>query len=233
MSSSLNYETYILISSKKIIISVNSDLNKKIYEKELIIEHESKEFPFDKIDYLLNENILKIEKELKSFVNKVSVILDLEVFFPVEISLKKKSYKDIINLKNINNILYEAKDCCNKTIDGKKIVHIIINNYEVDNKSYSLLPNNMNCDSFSLDIKFISISKTLIKNLEKTLKKYQISIKQVLSANYIKKFLTNDEQDIFLIAKKIADGYNPNEVKLVSKTIKNPGFFEKFFNFFG
>ncbi len=34
------------------------------------------------------------------------------------------------------------------------------------------------------------------------------------------------------MTKKIINGHNPNEVKLVNKTRENKGFFEKFFNFF-
>ena len=68
--------------------------------------------------------------------------------------------------------------------------------------------------------------------MEQILKRYQISLEKVVSAPYIKKFLTDDDKDIFLMAKKIIAGYNPNEVKLAEKTIKNKGFFEKFFNLF-
>ena len=31
-----------------------------------------------------------------------------------------------INLKNLNYLLNEAKDCCKKTIGNKKIIHMII-----------------------------------------------------------------------------------------------------------
>ena len=34
------------------------------------------------------------------------------------------------------------------------------------------------------------------------------------------------------MAKKMIDGFNPNEVILKDKSEKNQGFFEKFFNFF-
>ena len=64
------------------------------------------------------------------------------------------------------------------------------------------------------------------------LEKYQISLGEVVSANYVKKFLTKNENELFLMTGKIIKGHNPNEVILVKKTQKNQGFFEKFFNFF-
>ena len=109
---------------------------------------------------------------------------------------------------------------------------MIISNYKINNQDYALFPKNIKCDTFSLDVKFLCINIHLIKNFEKTFKKYHISLSQVLSGSYVKSFLSNEENDIFLMAKKIKNGYNANEVKIVNKTLKNEGFFEKFFNLF-
>ena len=54
----------------------------------------------------------------------------------------------------------------------------------------------------------------------------------LVSGAYIRQFLDDENKDIFLIAKKMINGHNPNEVMLVDKTLKKQGFFEKFFNFF-
>ena len=113
----------------------------------------------------------------------------------------------------------------------KKIIHMIIQNYNVDGKNYSFLPNNSGNSIISLDIKFISLSSNFIKKLEEILKKYHISLNQLVSANYIKEFLKN-EDNIFLTTKKILQGHNPNEVILINKMTRNKGFFEKFFDFF-
>ena len=109
---------------------------------------------------------------------------------------------------------------------------MLINNYQVDNKNYSLLPKNIMCQNYSLDIKLICLEENLFRDLELILKKYHISIKQVLSGEYINEFCLTDDVDIFAKAKKITDGFNQNEVVLVNKTEQNKGFFEKFFNFF-
>ena len=227
-----NYETYLYISPSKFIITVNTSLSKTIYYEELAVKDQSDNKNFEKLDQFLNHNIFKIEKKLKSFVEKIDIILDLDIFFPVEISIKNNNYEDYIDLKNLNYLLYEAKEVCKKTIDQKKIIHMIINNYQIDNKIYSSLPDNIKCSSYSLDLKLICISNSLIREIEIILKKYHISLNQLLSGSYIKNFFLNDERDIFLMAKKMIDGHNPNEVILKDKSEKNQGFFEKFFNFF-
>ena len=231
MSNNLNYETYIFLNSEKIIISVYDDLDKKIYEENLKIEKiENKDF-FEKLDFFLSKSIFKIERKLNNFIKETSIIIDLDIFFPLEISIKN-NYENRIDLENIKRLLYEAKSYCRKTLDNQEIIHIVITNYKIDNKNFSSLPTETNCKNFSLDIKFIGVSSDYVKNLELILKKYHISLKRLVNGNYVKSFLTEDEKDLFLMTKKIVNGLNPNEVVLINKTDKKQGFFEKFFHFF-
>ena len=109
---------------------------------------------------------------------------------------------------------------------------MLIKNYKVDEKDYSFFPDNIKCSNYSLDLKLICISDDLIKSLEMILKKYHISLNRVLNANYIEGFFSQNDSNFFSMAKKIIAGHNPNEVLFLDKTVKNRGFFEKFFNFF-
>mgnify|MGYP001157499270 FL=1 len=232
MNDNLDYEAYLFISSKKFIISVNSESNKKIYEENLIFENEINNININQLDFFLEQNIFKIEKKLKNFLNEITIIYDLDNFIPVEISVKKNIYENIVDLNNLSHILYEAKDYCKKTIEGKRIAHMIINNYRFGDKNYSLFPKGLECNSFCLDIKFICLPIKIIRNFEKILKRYQVSLSQVICANYVDSFLSDNDRDIFMMTKKIINGHNPNEVLLIDKSPKKQGFFEKFFNFF-
>ena len=90
----------------------------------------------------------------------------------VKISVKKNNHNDYINLKSLNHLLYEAKESCKKTIDQKKIIHMIINNFQIDDKSYSLLPKDIKCQNYSLDLELICLSENFLRELEIILKKY-------------------------------------------------------------
>ncbi len=233
MDENLNYKSYILLSKKKLLISIYSDLDKKIYENEVPFKkHLNFQEVLNQLDHFLDENIFNIEKKIKSFIKKINIILDLNIFFLIDISIKDINHDDYININNMNYLLYEAKDYCKKTIGDRKIVHMIISNYQIDDQNYSHLPKNVKGENFSIDLNFICISYDLIKNLENILKKYQISAVKMISFDYISKFFKNDEKDIFLLTKEILNGYNPNEITIVNKTPKKEGFFEKFFNFF-
>mgnify|MGYP001379614835 CR=1 FL=1 len=232
MDNDLNFETYLFISEKKFIIYVNSETNDQLYKKELIHNQDSSKLNLDKLDHFLNENIFKIEKILNGFVKKIIMIVDTKDFFSVDISIKKNNYGNILSLKTLNYLLYDLKDYCKKSTHGSKIIHMIIQNYLINGKTHNFFPENIKCSSFSLDVKFICLPNNLIKNIEMILKKYQISLKQSVNANYISKFLNNDDKNVFLMSKKLIEGYNRNEVLLVDKINKKQGFFEKFFNFF-
>ena len=89
MDNDLNFETFLFVSEKKLIIYVNSKADQQIYKKELILEETSTELNFDILDYFLNENIFKIEKVIKGFVKKIILILDYREFFSIDVSIKK------------------------------------------------------------------------------------------------------------------------------------------------
>ena len=112
------------------------------------------------------------------------------------------------------------------------MVEMLIFNYYIDDIHFTELPLNQKCKNFSLDISFICLPDELIKHIVKTLKKFQISINRILSATYIDKFANDRDTNFFKMASKIIGGYNENEIKLINKTLKNKGFFEKFFDLF-
>ena len=47
MNKDFNFETYLFVSSKELNISVQTDLNKKIFEKKLIINQYERKLIFD------------------------------------------------------------------------------------------------------------------------------------------------------------------------------------------
>ena len=233
MQNDLNFETFLFFGPKKIILSINKKKDlKQIYREEILIDNYSNELDFKKLDDFLNENIFKVEKKLDSFIQNLNIAILSEDLFTLKISIKKNNHNEKIDHSTLIYLLNNAKDDCKESIKNKKIIHILIDNYLVNNSSHQELPANIECKSFSLDLSFICLPENLIRNIEKILKNYQISVNQFLSANYVNEYSVNQNLDFFKSMNTIIDGMNTNEVKLVQKTPKNKGFFEKFFDFF-
>ena len=233
MTSKSDFRTYLYLNHNQFIIYVAEILtNEKIYFEKFEIEENFTELKFSKLDEFLNFNIFKIEKKLNNFIKDIYVILDSNEFHSIKLSIKKDNNGNLINSKALIHPLNDLKNLCQSNLQNKKIIHFLIERYVIDNKFYTTLPENVNCNIFSLDTEFICLSKILIENIEKILKKYHISLNQILSASYLEKMKDNSDNTIFTTASRIISGYNSNEVLLIGKTNKKYGFFEKFFNFF-
>tara|TARA_B100000212_G_C27197156_1_gene457128 strand:+ start:39 stop:740 length:702 start_codon:yes stop_codon:yes gene_type:complete len=232
MENDSDFEVFLFFSPEKLILSVNRKTDfKLIYKDELFFENNNY-LNFDKLTFFLNENIFKVEKILGSFIEKINIIVETKDFLNLQISIKKYDYNENINSNVILYLIKSARSQCEKTIKNRKIIHILIDNYYIDDTHFAKLPLNQKCKNFSLDISFICLPDELIKQIVKTLKKFQISINRILSATYIDKFANDRDTNFFKMASKIIGGYNENEIKLINKTLKNKGFFEKFFDLF-
>ena len=228
-----DFQTYLYLNNAHYVIYVTDNkTNEKIYSEKSAIDENSTELKFSKMDEFLNSNILKIEKKLNSFIKDIYVILDSKEFHSIKLSIKKDNNGNLINSEALIHPLSDLKNLCQSNLENKKIIHFFIEKYVIDNKFYTSLPENVNCNIFSLDTEFICLSKNLIENIEKILKKYHISINQILSAGYLEKFKDNTDNTIFTTASRIIAGHNSNEVLLTGKINKKQGFFERFFNFF-
>ena len=94
MKSNFDFNTYLFISKKKIIISAYKENNfEKIYEKELQLNEQVEPISYQEIDHFLNDNIFKIEKKLDNFIKKMTLIIDSDQFFFLQLSIKKKILK--------------------------------------------------------------------------------------------------------------------------------------------
>ena len=175
----------------------------------------------------LNHKQLKEKHDIIFVVNHKDLL-------SVDMSIKKNNNGNEISLENIKHSLNEIKSQFEDSFTDKTLIHMIINKYLIDSKEFLTFPQNLNCQIFSLDVTFISLSNNLIKELEIICEKYHISISKFVSAEYVKKISQLDKgEDIFLMTKKIIDGFNDNEVVISSKISRKKGFFERFFQLFG
>ena len=233
MNKEVDFQTYLYLDHNQFIIHVAEIFtNEKIYSEKLAIEESSTELKFIKLDEFLGSNIFKIEKKLNCFIKDIYVILNSEEFHSIELSIKKDNNGNLMNSEALINPLNDLKNLCQSNLENKKIIHFFIQKYVIDNKFFTTLPKNVNCNIFSLDTEFICLPKNLIEKIEKILKKYHISLNRILSASYLEKLKDNTGNTIFTTASRIISGHNSNEILLIGKTNKKQGFFERFFNFF-
>ena len=225
-----DFETFLYISKNKYQIFVYDKNNlKNLYNEEIKNDNE---IELNILSKFIDDNIYKIEKMIKDFIRNIIVIIEDDKVLDISISLKKKNYEKNIDQKHLENSLVEVKDIFKENYQDLIIMHMII--VEKENSFLSNNANN-NQDYLFLQVNFISISNNFTFNFNKLLENHQIKIKRYMSSGYIKSFFEKESReplDLFVVANKLNDGLNNNEVQLVSKSKENKGFFEKFFQLF-
>ena len=233
MIEGIDFETYFYISKDKLQLFV---LDKKqlrnLYNQELKTNIDFNFFDFNNLSNFLDQNIYKIEKLVGNFIKNIILVIESDDNLKVNISIKKKNYDNSINQKFLENNLIELKDLFRENYQEQTIMHMIVSNYIINGQKYPSFKSNLISDNLCLEVKFVSISNKLVISLDKVLEKYQIKISQYMCGNYIKNFIEKDNNEIPLVAYKLRNGYNEDEVNLVPKNTENKGFFEKFFQLF-
>jgi hypothetical protein len=225
-----DFETFLFISKTKYQIFVYDLENlKKLYNEEININNGVE---LDNLSNFINENIYKIEKLVDNFIRDITLIIEDDKVLNVCISIKKKNYERYIDQKNFENSLIEVKDVFRENYQDQILMHMII--VSNNKKENNFLLNNLSKDNdyLFLDVNFISIQNNFTFYFDKLLESHQIKIKRYMSGDYIKNYFDQDTTDLPVMANKLINGLNKNEVQLVSKNSENKGFFEKFFQLF-
>ena len=233
MTKDSNFEVYLSISKKKFeIYLLDKKKLKNIYQKELYLESDSDLIDYNQLDSFLDKNIFNIEKLIGNFLRSIVLIIENNRVLNFSIGIKKKNYGEKINQNYLEGSLIELKDLFKENYQNNKIMHFIVNRYLIDGVNYTSFDEEVNGEEMCIEVNFISISNILIKKISNVLEKYQIKIDHLFEMKYIKNLFEEEHLDLSLIAFKIQNGHNQNEIALVPKSQKKRGFFEKFFQFF-
>ena len=225
-------ENYLSISPDKFGIYLFDKKNlKNLYKEELILNEYNNSVDLNTLKKFLDKNVFEIEKLSGKFLENIFFILEDNKIFNLEMGIKKKNYNVSITKKYIENLLIEAKDLFRENHPNQELMHMLVNKYLINDKSYLTFEENLSCRDLALEIQFKSVSKSIVYDLNKILENYQIKITKYIDGKYVKNYF-GKELELAEMSHKILNGFNENEVSFVPKNSKKLSFFEKFFQLF-
>jgi len=233
MTDKISFKVYLNLSQNKFEIYLLDKKNlKNIYKEEVYLENGSDLIDYNLLHSFLDKNVFKIEKLTGNFLREIVLVIENNQTLNCSIGIKKKNYGEKINKHYLESCLAELKNLFKQNYQNEKIMHFTINKYLIDGINYKSFYREIDGEEMCVEVNFISVSNILIKEISDVLEKYQIKIDRLFEKKYVNNFFKGENSDLSVLAFKIQNGQNLNEIALVQKSKKKVGFFEKFFQLF-
>jgi len=219
-----NFNIFFDLGSSRIRASAfNKNDKEKIFltEEDCYSSFKSGQINLSEIEKKIENIIFELEKKTDEYIDSINLMLDAQEALSINLSLSKKKDNEVISSEDIQYLINDAKQQILKFNPNINIIHIIIKNYNVDNKEFTEPPIGIACNLFSIEFIFICFPKILVKSLEDLFFKFQISVNKILCSSYTKS-LNYKEQ--FAKSEKIAFidiGYEKTSIVIYYKNKLN------------
>jgi len=211
-----NFDAIIDFGSQNLRLGIFDTNNKNIYNSKQQIT----DSPEKSLDMLIRE----AEKYLSTHIENIVILYDSSKFYSLDISIKKVFDQDTSIKKTYNNLIEEANFLVTQNNFKDQIIHLVVNNIIVDNnKKFENIIEDIKVKSLTLEIKFICLSKILIRDINSKFKKNNLKISNLYCSSYVKSLYHKKNLDISDILVYIDIGF-----ERTSSLVFNNGKFEFF-----
>lgn len=226
------FRSFFSVSNKEISIYVkNINSDEIVFFKKEKIDNNHSHFYNDRLQNFFVEKIDEIEEQIKLFVDNISLIIESENIVSIQFSLKQKIENKVTSLDELKSLLLVGQEEILKYNQNLLIIHFLVDLINIDGKIVETIEDQLVKKFMCIDLRFICINQNTVDEFKNLFKKKQIFLDKIFSAEYLKEFMTNNENIINSI-DKVERGINKLEVSLVPKKSIKKGFFERFFDYF-
>ncbi len=181
-----SYPTIIDFGSSELRLGVfDSKLSKLFFQSKSISEKNNYEEYSKSINFLIRE----AENKISSHLENITVLYDTSEIFSIDLSIKKKLDQKILFDEVCSSIILEASQLIKNCYINKKIIHLIIKKYIINDNEFLNIPDKMpELKSVILEIKFICLPNNQYNNIFETFKKNNLKILNFFSSSLVKSF---------------------------------------------
>ena len=181
-----NYSTIIDFGSSELRLGVFDDkFSKLFFQSKDISQKNNYEEYLKSINFLIRE----AENKISTHLENITVLYDTSKILTIDLSIKKKLDQKTIFKDICSSIILEANQLIKDCYINKKIIHLIIKKYIINDKEFLNIPNKIpKLNSVILEIKFICLPYNQYKNVFETFKKNNLKVINFFSSSLVKSF---------------------------------------------
>ncbi len=161
--------------------------------------------------------ISSMEKNSNEYLHDVKLMLDSSNMLSIGISISKKFDRLKLQKEDVQFLILDAKQQILRNYYDQNIIHIIIQNYKIDDTEYTFLPEGIDCNLLSLDITFICLPKKKIEYLKKIFFELDISVAKIFCTSYAKSTSYKDNYSTIDKVLFIDIGFNKTSINCYTK----------------
>tara|TARA_B110001452_G_scaffold212357_1_gene182947 strand:+ start:1165 stop:2274 length:1110 start_codon:yes stop_codon:yes gene_type:complete len=177
-----NFEVYFDCGTSKIRAAAFEKKNPKnvFYEESIFLDdHLNLKAEIQKIISLL-------ENKTNEYLDDVNLMIDSPEMLSIGISICKKMDGSNLKKSDIQFLIQDAKQQVLSNNTHQNIIHIVIQNYKIDDIEYTFIPDDIKCNLITLDILFICLPKEIVEHYKRHLFDSNISVNKIFCTSYTK-----------------------------------------------
>ena len=181
-----NYQTIVDYGSSELRLGVfDNKLTKLFFQSKTV----SKKNNYEEYSKSINLLIREAENQVSTHLEDLTILYDTSEIFTIDLSIKKKIDQKILFKDVCSSIILEANQLIKDCYIDKKVIHLIIKKYIVNNKEFLNMPDEISeLNSLILEIKFICLPYSQYKNVFDTFKKNNLEVVNFFSSSLVKSF---------------------------------------------
>ena len=148
-----SYSTVVDCGSSELRLGVFDNNFSKLFFKSKSISQKNNYEEYSKsINFLIRE----AENQISSHLENITVLYDTSEICTIDLSIKKKLDQKTIFKDVCSSAILEANQLISDNYNNKKIIHLIIKKYIINNEEFFNIPDEIpKLNSIVLEIKFI------------------------------------------------------------------------------
>ncbi len=181
-----NYSTIIDLGSSELRLGVFDDKFVKLFFQSKSV---AKKNDYEEYSKSINFLIRQAENQISTHLENITILYDTSEIYTIDLSIKKKLDQKIIFNDVCESIILEANQLIKNCYTNKKVIHLIIKKYIINNKEFLNIPDEIpHLNSLVLEIKFICLPYNQYSNIFEIFKKNNLKIVNFFSSSLVKSF---------------------------------------------